>query len=66
MNDKKALYQTKTKRRDGFVIQEITLVNKLYDGLKAIAEAEGISVDQVISNYIMAGESCFSNPNYPK
>ena len=66
MNDESALYQTKTKQMDGFVIQEITLVNRLYDGLKAIAEAEGISIDQVISNYLMEEESCFDNPNYPK
>ena len=65
MNNESAFYKTQTKQMDGFVVQEIRLVDKLYSGLKAIAEAEEISVDQLISNYIMENESCFDHPNYP-
>ena len=66
MNDESAFYKTKSTQMDGFVVQEIQLIDKLYNGLKAIAEAEEISIEEVISNYIMEKESCFDHPNYPK
>ena len=48
MNNESAFYKTQTKQMDGFVVQEIGLVNKLYNGLKAIAEAENTTVEEVI------------------
>ena len=65
MNDESAFYKPKSKQMDVIVVQEIRLVNKLYNGLKAIAEAENTSVEEVIVNYLMEKESCFDNPNYP-
>ena len=47
MNDESAFYKTKSTQMDGFVVQEIT-IDKLYNGLKAIAEAEEISIEEVI------------------
>ena len=66
MNDESAFYKSKSTQMDGFVVQEIMIVDKLYNGLKAIAEAENTSVDEVIVNYLMEKESCFDHPNYPK
>ena len=66
MNNESAFYKTKSTQMDGFVVQEIQLIDKLYNGLKAIAEAEEISIEEVISNYIMEKERCFDHPNYPK
>ena len=66
MNNESAFYKTKSTQMDGFVVQEIRIVGKLYNGLKAIADAENISIEQVISNFIMEKESCFDHPNYPK
>ena len=66
MNNESAFYKTKSTQMDGFVVQEIQLIDKLYNGLKAIAEAEEISIEEVISNYIMEKESCFDHPSYPK
>ena len=65
MNNESAFYKTKSTQMDGFVVQEIMIVNKLYNGLKAIAEAENTTVEEVIVNYLMEKESCFDNPNYP-
>ena len=66
MNDESAFYKSKSTQADGFVVQEIMIVDKLYNGLKAIAEAEEISVEQVIIMHLMEKESCFDHPNYPK
>ena len=66
MNDESAFYKSKSTQADGFVVQEIMIVDKLYNGLKAIAEAEEISVEEVIIMHLMEKESCFDHPNYPK
>ena len=63
-NESGAFYKTKSTQMDGFVVQEIRLVDKIYNGLKAIAEAEEKSVEQVIVHYLMEKESCFDNSNY--
>ena len=65
MNNETAFYKPTSKQMDGVVVQEIRLVDKLYNGLKAIAEAEEISIEKVITNYIMEKESCFDHPKYP-
>ena len=65
MNYESAFYKSKSTQADGFVVQEIMIVDKLYNGLKAIAEAEEISVEQVIIMHLMEKESCFDHPNYP-
>ena len=52
MNDESAFYKSKSTQADGFVVQEIMIVDKLYNGLKAIAEAEEISVEEVIINFL--------------
>ena len=66
MNNESAFYKTKSTQMDGFVVQEIMIVDKLYNGLKAIAEAEEISVEQVIIMHLMEEISCFDHPSYPK
>ena len=66
MNDESAFYKSKSTQADGFVVQEIMIVDKLYNGLKAIAEAEEISVEEVIIMHLMEEISCFDHPNYPK
>lgn len=58
-------YKTKSTQMDGFVVQEIKLINKLYNGIKAVAKAENKSIEYVISRYLMSHKSIFDHPNYP-
>ena len=67
MNTYPTPYKPETRNLDTHVvIQEIRLVRKLYNGLKAIADAENITVEEVVVNFMMGKESCFDHPNYPK
>ena len=66
MNSQSTFYKTKATQMDKFVVQEIKLSNKFYKGLRAVAKAENISIEELISSYLVEKRSIFDHPNYPK